>query len=260
MPSPPAPLPIVIARTGGTFPALRTRLGDFEDWVRAGLGGTAAPVLTIDAARGDGMPEPASIAGVVVTGSHAMVTDQAPWSEALGGWIARAVALQTPVLGICYGHQLLAHALGGEVADHPGGWEIGTVDVGTVPDATGSDALFAGLPAAFDAQVVHRQSVRRLPAGAVRLAGNAFEPHQAFRVGHCAWGVQFHPEFGPDAMRGYIDTLAADLRHAGRDPGTLRGHVRATPEAAALLGRFGRFCLRNHGPAPAPSGPPPAVG
>ncbi|MBF9265946.1 glutamine amidotransferase, partial [Acidovorax cattleyae] len=101
MPSPPAPLPIVIARTGGTFPVLRARLGDFEDWVRAGLGGTAAPVLTIDAARGDGMPEPASIAGVVVTGSHAMVTDQAPWSEALGGWIARAVALQTPVLGIC---------------------------------------------------------------------------------------------------------------------------------------------------------------
>ncbi|XDF35850.1 glutamine amidotransferase [Paracidovorax avenae] len=242
MPSP-TPLPIVIARTGGTFPALREHLGDFEDWVQAGLAGTAAPVLTIDAAQGDGMPEPDAVAGVVVTGSHAMVTDRAPWSEALGGWLARAVAAQTPVLGICYGHQLLAHALGGEVEDHPEGWEIGTVEVRTAPDATCGDALFAGLPGAFGAQVVHRQSVRRLPAGAVRLAGNAFEPHQAFRVGPCAWGVQFHPEFAPDAMRGYIDMLAADLRHTSRDPEALRGHVRATPVAAALLGRFARFCL-----------------
>ncbi|WP_046059926.1 glutamine amidotransferase [Paracidovorax citrulli] len=246
MPSPPAPRPIVIARTGGTFPALRERLGDFEDWVQAGLACAAAPVLTIDAAQDEGMPEPASIAGVVVTGSHAMVTDRAPWSEALGGWLARAVAAQTPVLGICYGHQLLAHALGGDVADHPGGCEVGTVEVAMAPDATSSDALFAELPAAFHAQVVHRQSVRRLPAGAVRLAGNAFEPHQAFRVGHCAWGVQFHPEFGPDAMRSYIDTLAADLRRAGRAPDTLREHVRATPEAAALLRRFAWFCLSNH--------------
>lgn len=244
MPSP-KPLPIVIARTGGTFPVLRERLGDFEDWVQAGLAGTAAPVLTVDAAQGDGMPGPDAVAGVVVTGSHAMVTDRAPWSEALGGWLARAVAAQTPVLGICYGHQLLAHALGGEVADHPGGWEIGTVEVRTAPDAVGSDALFAGLPGVFGAQVVHRQSVRRLPAGAVRLAGNAFEPHQSFRVGRCAWGVQFHPEFTPAAMRGYIDALAADVRLAGRDPEALRAHVRATPEACGLLGRFARFCLSS---------------
>lgn len=192
MPSP-TPRPILIARTGGTFPALRERLGDFEDWVQAGLACTAAPVLTVDAAQGESMPDPDAVSGVVVTGSHAMVTDRAPWSETLGGWLARAVAAQTPVLGICYGHQLLAHALGGEVADHPGGWEIGTVEVHTAPDAAGGDALFAGLPGAFGAQVVHRQSVRRLPAGAVRLAGNAFEPHQAFRIGQCAWGCSSIP-------------------------------------------------------------------
>ncbi|AVS69235.1 glutamine amidotransferase [Paracidovorax avenae] len=244
MPSP-TPRPILIARTGGTFPSLRERLGDFEDWVQAGLACTAAPVLTVDAAQGESMPDPDAVSGVVVTGSHAMVTDRAPWSETLGGWLGRAVAAQTPVLGICYGHQLLAHALGGEVADHPGGWEIGTVEVHTAPDAAGGDALFAGLPGAFGAQVVHRQSVRRLPAGAVRLAGNAFEPHQAFRVGQCAWGVQFHPEFAPDAMRGYIDALSADVRQAGRDPEALRGHVRATPEACGLLERFARFCLSS---------------
>ncbi|CAM3785135.1 glutamine amidotransferase [Paracidovorax anthurii] len=241
------PLPIVIARTGGTFEVLRGRLGDFADWVRTGLAAEAGglPVTVVDAAAGAPLPEPGAIAGVVLTGSHAMVTDRAGWSEGLGRWLARAVAARTPVLGICYGHQLLAHALGGEVADHPDGLEIGTVEVHPEPAAAAGDALFAPLPAAFAAQVVHHQSVRRLPPGAVRLAGNAFEPHQAFRVGPCAWGVQFHPEFGAAAMQGYIDTLAPELRAAGHDPQRLGDAVRATPEAAGLLPRFARLCARG---------------
>src|SRR5690348_8631928 len=76
------------------------------------------------------------IAGVVVTGSHSMVSHREPWSERAAQWLAGVVESdRVPVLGICYGHQLLAHALGGEAGDHPAAIEIGTVQVRTTEAA-----------------------------------------------------------------------------------------------------------------------------
>lgn len=219
---------LVIVKVGDSFPELAREIGDFEDWVAAGLGQRA---LVADPRAGDALP--AEVAGVVITGSHEMVTDKAEWSERTAAWLAGLVARQVPVLGICYGHQLLAHALGGEVAYHPGGMEIGTVSV-ALTEAARSDRLFGDLPGRFAVQVIHGQSVRRLPQGAVHLAGNGFEPHQAFRVGPCAWGVQFHPEFDDRAMRGYVDHMADELP----DAPALAAAIRPTPEAASLLPAF----------------------
>ncbi|MET3493563.1 glutamine amidotransferase [Variovorax boronicumulans] len=235
------PHPLVIVKLGDTFEALREHHGDFEHWIAAGLATQTLPILVIDPRRGDALPAPGTLSGAVVSGSHAMVSDREPWSERTAEWLARLVAHGTPVLGICYGHQLLAHALGGEAGNHPNGIEIGTVTV-TLDEAAAADPLLQGMPAEFQAQVVHLQSALRLPEGAVRLAGNAHEPVQAFRVGDKAWGVQFHPEFDAEAMRGYIDHLAADhLKPGGIDPATLRDSVAATPAAAALLARFARI-------------------
>ena len=231
------PHPLVILKAGDTFDALRDAQGDFEHWVARGLGDTRLPVVVLDPRRGDTLPAPGALSGVVLTGSHSMVSHREDWSETTASWLAGIVASGTPVLGICYGHQLLAHALGGEADDHPAGLEIGTVTV-CLTDAAADDALFHDLPHAFPAHVVHRQSALRLPDGAVRLAGNAFEPNQAFRVGERAWGVQFHPEFDAAAMCGYIDAVADDLRAEGKDPAALRNGVAATPTAAQLLGRF----------------------
>jgi GMP synthase (glutamine-hydrolysing) len=198
-------------------------------------------VLVLDPRQGDALPAPAEISGVVVTGSHAMVSHREPWSERVAEWLAELVEQdQVPVLGICYGHQLLAHALGGEAGDHPVAMEIGTVDV-QATQAARQDPLFQSLPAQFPAHVVHRQSALKLPPGAVRLAGNSFEPHQAFRVGAQTWGVQFHPEFDENAMRGYIDRLAPDLQ----DPAAVREAVRPTPEASSLLQRFARIVAQR---------------
>ena len=239
-------LPLLIVKTGDTLPELNARLGDFEHWIAQGLAQahTDLPIQVADPRGPSPLPDSSQIAGVVVTGSHAMVTDRAPWSEATATWLAQAVAQQVPVLGICYGHQLLAHALGGEVGNHPQGLEMGTTQVHTCATAK-TDELMAHLPTVFAAQVAHRQSVRCLPPGAVLLAGNDFEAHHAFRVGPSAWGVQFHPEFGPEASQGYVQHLQADLTAQGVDPEALGAQVSASPEAASLLARFATLVARR---------------
>ena len=227
------PRPLLIVAAGHTFPDIRAQQGDFDDWIAQGLG-PALPQRRIDAPlSATALPDPATLAGVVVSGSHAMVSHREPWSEELGQWMRRCVEAGVPVLGICYGHQLLAHAFGGQVDDLPGGPEVGTHAIRLAPAAR-EDALLADLPAQFPAQLVHYQSVLRLPDQAVLLAGSAMEPHQAFRVGGCGWGGQFHPEFSAQAMRGYLAHV-----NATRDASSpLDGAVEATPEAASVLGRF----------------------
>ena len=233
-----------IIKTGDTLPAQRARHGDFEDWIAGGLNqapaSTQLALQTLDARTATAWPQPGQIAGVVVTGSPAMVTDREPWSERTAAWLASVVAARVPVLGICYGHQLLAHALGGEVARHPAGLEIGTVAVQRLAGAEGY-ALLGHLPARCGAQGVHEQTVRRLPPGAVALAANAHEPHHAFRVGPCAWGVQFHPEFSDSVMRDYVACFAPALQRAGMDVAALEQGVQATPESASLLARFAQL-------------------
>ena len=244
-----SPRPLAIIKLGETFDALREQHGDFEHWMAAGLGDTRLPVVVLDPRRGDTLPSPSEISGAIVSGSHAMVSHRESWSEATGAWLAQLVASRTPVLGICFGHQLLAHALGGEAGDHPGGIEIGTVEVELTPEAA-DDPLMHDLPPRFDAHVVHRQSALRLPEGAVRLAGNDFERTQAFRIGENAWGVQFHPEFDADIMRGYVDQLAEHLRAEGVDPAALRDRIAGTATAARLLERFAQIAEVHDAAAP----------
>ena len=230
--------PLLIVKLGDFILDLVIHRGDFESWISAGLGDV--PVRVVDPRRGEALPQPGEVAAAVVTGSHSMVTDREVWSETTARWLAGRVAEGMPVLGICYGHQLLAHALGGEAAWHPGGIEIGTVTL-RKSDAAQRDPLFADLPECFPAHVVHRQTARRLPPGAECLASSEFEPHHAFRVGDAAWGVQFHPEFDTVAMRGYIDQLADPLREGGADPERLAAAVTETEAATSLLRRFARF-------------------
>ena len=227
--------PLLILKTGQTLAPLRAQGEDFEDWIRRGLG--CRDVIVVDVAAGEALPPLASCRGIVVTGSPAMVTDRAPWSEHSADYLREAVERSVPVLGICYGHQLLAHALGGTVDYHPQGREIGTVDVrqtGAVPD----DPLFARLPLSFPAHATHSQSVMTLPAGAVLLASSAHDAHHAFRVGDCAWGVQFHPEFDARVMASYIRERQDDLRAEGLNVEAILGRVRNTPEATGMLRDF----------------------
>ena len=234
--------PFLILETGQPVPSMRRHRG-FPHWIRvaAGLGRDEAVVVNV--AGGDALPGRDGFAGAIVTGSGAMVTDRAQWSERSAQWLGEAAHAGLPLFGICYGHQLLAHALGGEVGDNPAGREMGTVAIELHADAA-RDPLFGGLPSQFPAQATHLQSVLRTPEGATVLARSAQDGCHAFRWGASAWGVQFHPEFSLTHMRGYVDAKHDALAREGRCARRLSRTITATPHARRVLRRFVRHALQ----------------
>lgn len=218
--------------------------GDFDQWTANALGLVDIKMSIVDAEHEAALPKVKNCAGVIITGSHAMVTDNAPWSVNLEKWIPFLLNAQIPVFGICYGHQLLARAAGGQVDFHPHGKEIGTVDVQLLPDCF-NDPIFQTLPSSFLAHTTHSQTVLSLPKEAIRLAANAHEPNHAYRLGKCAWGVQFHPEYTVDIMRSYIQEQTNELTSAGLDVAQLLSAVSPTPFAANILKKFGNFVINR---------------
>jgi GMP synthase (glutamine-hydrolysing) len=232
--------PLLIVKTGTTVPDVARRRRDFESWISAGLGLEGAQVQCSRVYQDEALPDPRAISAVVVTGSSAMVTDREPWSERTAEWLRDAVVAGTPVLGICYGHQLLAHALGGTVADNPRGRHIGTIDV-RLTEAAHDDPLFAGFDPVLHVPVSHRQSVTALPPGARLLATAELDPYHAFAIGERTWGVQFHPEFDADIVRGYIDARRAQLALEGLDADALHARATDTQHGPLLLARFAQL-------------------
>lgn len=233
---------ILIIKTGGVVAPVDGKEGDFEDWTAAGMGLDSDQFEVVDVQKGDPLPEPHSIAGVAITGAHEMVTDGDQWIEDTASWVREAVSAGIPMLGICFGHQLMAQALGGEAGYHPEGLEIGTVPVRLTDDGR-ADPLLGGLPDTFLAHVTHSQTVLTLPQGAVLLAASDHDPHQAFRVGHHAWGVQFHPEFDATALRDEVVQLEKTIVDQDGDPDAIYKAVQETPIAAGVLKRFADHCL-----------------
>ncbi|MBL7008686.1 MAG: glutamine amidotransferase [Planctomycetes bacterium] len=230
--------PFLIVRCGTTKEAICRRHGDFADWIRAVAGWGEAGAPECAPYLGEAMPEAGAFAGAVLTGSPAMVTDREPWMLELEDWLRGAIAGGLPMLGICFGHQLLASALGGVVGDHPAGMELGTVEVRLTP-AAAADPLFGGLPAHFPVQATHLQTVLEAPPGAVVLARNDHEACHAVRFADRVWGVQFHPEIDAAVMEGYSECYRADAV-AGRKRIAMLGEpTRESPDAAGLLKRFG---------------------
>ena len=231
---------IIILKTGDTFPAMAKSLGDFEDWIFKGLGVEKDNIRVVDIPKGEALPLVETCKAVVITGSHAAVTEDLSWSVAIEKWIPNLIQSNIPILGICYGHQLLAKAMGGIVDFHVKGIEIGTAAIEIVEDGT-QDLLFKGLPKTFKANVCHSQTVTRLPDQAVRIAKNSFEPNHAFRIGQSAWGVQFHPEFDDRIMAAYAENMGATIKESGLILSEILDKIESTPIPFKILERFGKL-------------------
>ena len=229
---------MLIVKTGTARTALDHTDGDFEDWIARGIG---RPVQVCSVFEGEELPAPHETGGVVVTGSAAMVTDLESWAERTAEWLLDAVQAGVPILGICYGHQLLAHALGGRVGKNPRGHEVGTITL-SIAGVAAADPLLGGFPARIEVQATHLESVLELPPGAELLASSTLDPHHAFRMpGRPAWGLQFHPEFSAAITRSYIEAKRQDMQAEGLDPNRLLTEVHETRWGDDILARFAQL-------------------
>ncbi len=228
--------PLLILKAGNTYPEIIRIYGDFEAWFRA----RAFPPredLVVEVFRKDASwPDFRDFAGTIVTGSHDDVTDHTPWMEHLATWLREALEAGHPTLGVCFGHQILAYAAGGTVADHPQGQELGSVEI-TLTEEGKKDPLFTGLPETFPVHVNHAQTVQSLPPGAQLLAYNDFEATHAFRIRN-ATGVQFHPEYTADIMRAQIRAQKEPIEKSGRQVQTLLEKVTEQDYGKIILENF----------------------
>lgn len=143
----------------------------------------------------------------LTTGSRRSVNDDAPWIRKLEAFVRQLFREEVPFVGVCFGHQLLAKALGGEVSVSPRGWGLGIKEVALRPGE-----LF--IPAGVESLSIfnsHSEQVTALPEGAEVVGWNEHCPVSVFTLGETMLGIQGHPEIGADYGRALIESRRGGL-------------------------------------------------
>ena len=197
---------ITIIETGTPPESVLARCGQTADWFLAALAKIGKKADVIRPYLEEKLPEPVSVTAAIITGSWSMVTDREEWSERIAEWIRKAMPFDIPLFGVCYGHQLMAHALGGIVGDNPAGGETGLADI-ELTQAGKRNLLLDNFPENFPACVFHRQSVLKPPKDCDILAVSKKDGCQILRYGTSAFSVQFHPEFTSEIIESACHTI-----------------------------------------------------
>lgn len=200
---------IGILQTGAAPDALRPDHGDYPDFFERLLAGRG---LTFRRYHVEAMDFPASVQdcdGWLITGSRHGAYEDHPFIPPLEQFIRDAYAAHVPVVGICFGHQIIAQAMGGRVERYEGGWSVGP----TTYDFGGER---------FTLNAWHRDQVTAAPPGARVVGSSDFCRNAALLYGDRMFTVQAHPEFRNDFVDGLMRTrgpglVPDDLMAAARD-------------------------------------------
>lgn len=183
---------IGILQTGHAPQELADRTGDYDVLFTRVLGGNGFDIEAWPVVDGV-FPDSADAAdGWVITGSRHGAYEDHPWIPPLEQLVRDIHARGAPMVGICFGHQIIAQALGGKVEKFHRGWAVGAPDY----DMDGQTLTL---------NAWHQDQVTVRPEGARVLASNAFCENAVLAYGDSIWTVQPHPEYDADFIKGLID-------------------------------------------------------
>ena len=174
-----------------------------DDGVKfAGLLGRVRPdwVFEVFVVKDDVFPETLDFDGLLITGSPASVHDGGAWIARLEGLVRDAIARHVPLYGACFGHQIIARALGAPVGENPGGWTLGRIETERLADRR-KIPMFAA----------HREQVLALPDGAEIVARTPGCPIAGFAIGQHLRTTQYHPEMSHDFVAALIDAFGDEF-------------------------------------------------
>ena len=183
---------ITIVETGLISLEPRARHGSFPQMFERMISAAdaSASFATVRLVDGEGLPDPAGLEAILITGSSAGVYDDLDWIAPLERFVRAAYEARVPMVGVCFGHQLIAQALGGTVSKSEKGWGIGRHVYDVVPD----NGVIDGEKIAIACS--HQDQVIEPPAGATTVLHSAFTPHAGLVYANGAvLSVQPHPEF-----------------------------------------------------------------
>lgn len=184
---------IGILQTGHAPDALIPIFGDYNDMFKLLLAGNDFTYVTWNVVDGE-FPETVQDAdGWLLTGSRHSAYEALDWIPKLEEFIRDAITEKRPMVGICFGHQVIAQALGGKVEKSQNGWAVGPQSYD-----------FGGVDIPLNAW--HQDQVTDVPAGATVIAKNDQCANAAIVYGDRAFTVQAHPEFGPEFVEGLVNT------------------------------------------------------
>lgn len=189
---------IGILQTGLAPEALVDQSGDYPDMFARLLAGNDFTFRTYRVLDGEFPASVAECDGWLITGSRFGTYEDHAWIAPLEQFIRDSFAAKVPMVGICFGHQIIAQAMGGKVERYDGGWAVGATDYD-----------FGGEHLTLNAW--HRDQVSLAPASAKVIATNAFCANAALLYDDLAFTVQAHPEFRPEFIDGLMKTRGKGL-------------------------------------------------
>jgi GMP synthase (glutamine-hydrolysing) len=237
------PMKIALLKMGSTMPSVKARHGDYEDWFAKALEISTEALIVLDAHASTPLPHSHNFDGLISSGSAFSVYDREPWSERASAWIQTHVQAKTPILGVCYGHQLIAQHRGAQVALSPGGREIGVCSVKRTQD----DPIFDGLDREFTVIQTHSDAVLSPVVGGEVIAHSPQAQNQAMRIGQHIRTLQWHPEITPEVIEEYIHLRSQDIESEfdAAHVHTLLSQIQPVPSGKIILQNFLKFFVRR---------------